>query len=204
MKIYFDTKHDFFSDNNKHINNCVTVKDDKKLYHYEFMIDGLTATIRYNKLDYITHAVDFYHDKNPYIYIYKTEDDTYYQAFEEIHTFKLPIDILQPTKFFIDKSNYDLIEKNIDVDNEFYFPVNIINDEYVLLDGHTLLSVLANNYKKMVNVYIVDYEPEIIDFIYIAKEQNIRNIKSVNILKHEEYEKLWNMFLNEYNEKIDE
>ena len=74
----------------------------------------------------------------------------------------------------------------------------------MLLDGHTLLSVLANNYKKMVNVYIVDYEPEIIDFIYIANEQNIRNIKSVNILKHEEYEKLWNMFLNEYNEKIDE
>ncbi len=39
----------------------------------------------------------------------------------------------------------------------------------------------------MVNVYLDNDYPALDDLVYMAKEQNILNIKSVNVLSDEEY-----------------
>ena len=50
----------------------------------------------------------------------------------------------------------------------------------------------------MVNVYIKNYEEYIPDFVYIAKENNIKNISNLDVLEHEEYLKYWNEFLKQF------
>ena len=165
---------------------------------YEFTIKNQEALINYTDSKYVLEAVNLIHDKRKYIYKYHSKDNSFYQEYDYVYTFKLPIKIIQPSKFFIDKDVLDRIDEKIDENNTF-LPVAIINDEYVLLDGHARLYALNENYIKMVNVYIDDYKEYIPDFIYIAKENNIKNISNLDVLNHDDYSKYWNEFLKQFN-----
>ena len=83
-----------------------------------------------------------------------------------------------------------------DLDN-VYLPVAIIDDEYVLLDGHYRLFILQENLKKMVNVYLDEAEGYIKDLIYIGKEQNIKTIKDVEVVSEKQYKAIWEPFIEQ-------
>lgn len=188
MKTIIDYQYDKFE--------IINVKIDDILYKFD--IKGQSAIVSTSDYKYIEDAVKKIKEKRPYVYKYHSLNNDFYQEFDKVFTFKLPINIIQPSKFFIDKEILDKIDEDIDEENVF-LPVAIINDEYVLLDGHARLYALNENYIKMVNVYIEKYEDYIPDFIYIAKENNIKNIKNLDVLEHEEYEKYWNEFLKQFN-----
>lgn len=175
--------------------NIIIEKENKE---YKFIIKKQEATVIANDYDNIEEIVEFVRKLRPHIYKFHSPNNTYYQEFDIVYSFKLPIKIIQPSKFFIDKNIVDEIGDTINEEN-MYFPVQIINDEYVLLDGHTRLYCLNENYVKMVNVYLYKAEPHISDFVYIAKEGNIKNISSVHVLDHEQYELYWNQLLDQFN-----
>lgn len=188
MKIILDYEYDK--------NEIIIVKIDD--ISYKFDINGQSAIVSTSDYKYIEDAVKIIKEKKPYVYKYHSLNNDFYQEFDKVFTFKLPINVIQPSKFFIDKEILGKIDENIDEENVF-LPVAIINDEYVLLDGHARLYALNENYIKMVNVYIEKYEDYIPDFIYIAKENNIKNIKNLDVLEHDDYEKYWNEFLKQFN-----
>ena len=183
---------DYFYDDYENI----IIKKDK--IEYKFIIKNQEATVITNNYDDIEEIVQFVKKLRPHVYKFHSPNNTYYQEFDIVYSFKLPIKIIQPSKFFIDKKIVDEIGDNIN-ENNVYLPVQIINDEYVLLDGHTRLYCLNENYIKMVNVYLFKAEPHIPDFVYIAKEGNIKNISSVHVLDHEQYELYWNQLLEQFN-----
>ena len=78
---------------------------------------------------------------------------------------------------------------------EIYIPVTIINDEYVVIDGHTRLYAKALEDFKMVNVYMNEHEPIVDDLVYMAKENNINNILKCEVISNEDYITYWNGFL---------
>ncbi len=186
MKIFLDYNTNFYSEKNRVLGNCITVIDNNKYFYYEFIPKNNEALIKCNSLEYIIEAVNEYRKYKKYINTFYTEDKSYYEEFEYIHSFKLPISCIQPSKFFIDRKYLDIYEKYKEYD-DIHVKVAIINDEYVCLDGHTKLYAMLNDYEKLVNVFIDEYEDKINDFVYIAKEQNIRSIKSIEIISHEEY-----------------
>ena len=198
MKIIKDRDDPFFSKRAKLLGNAITVICDDMKYYYEFNILLDTASIKYSSPLYIEEATKFYHSSNKYIYKYKSVDDSFFMEFDKVFTFKLPISALQPSCFFIVKDRLEEIEEIMDID-KICLPVAIINDEYVLLDGHTRCFAALNNYHKLIDVYIDSYKPEILDFIYIAKEQNIRSIKQMNPLSHKEFIEIWEGFLEDYH-----
>ncbi len=175
--------------------NIIIEKENKE---YKFIIKKQEATVIANDYDNIEEIVEFVRRLRPHIYKFHSPNNTYYQEFDIVYSFKLPIKIIQPSKFFIDKNIVDEIGDTINEEN-MYFPVQIINDEYVLLDGHTLLYSLNQNYVKMVNVYISDYKEYIPDFVYIAKENNIKSIDKLDLVNHDDYNKYWNEFLKQFN-----
>ena len=197
MKIFKDRNNPFYNVKAKILGNAITVLDDKE-YYYEFKIINDEAIIKYSDLKYIEDATRFFNANNKYIYKYSTLDNSFNQEFDKVFTFKLPISSIQPSEFFIDEDRLLEIEDNLDEDR-IIIPVAIINDEYVSLDGHHRLAAMQNNYHKLVSVYMDDYKPEVLDFIYIAKEQNIRSIKQMPHLSHEEYKNIWEGFLKDYN-----
>lgn len=197
MKIFRDKTNEKYSKKNRDLGNCITIIDNNCNYYYEFVIKNNEGKIITNDTKYINEAIEEFRYYNKYISIFRSEDGSFYKAFDPIFTFKLPIYCIQPSQFFIDQDKLEIIENYMD-DDKIYLPVAIIDDEYVLLDGHTRLYALHKNYNKLVNVYIDTPFEGINDFIYIAKENNIFKISNLNVLTHEEYDKLWNGFCDEY------
>jgi hypothetical protein len=66
-------------------------------------------------------------------------------------------------------------------------PVCVIDDEYVLLDGHARVRYLIDNYINMIDVYMDNPSINVQNYLYIAKENNLFKVKNMEILPHEEY-----------------
>jgi len=196
LKIIRDFESEIYSKNNRLLGNCFTLIIDKIKYYFEFEINNNQAKIiMADKMQYILNVIDEFRKYNKYVNVFYNNDNSFYKSFDEIYTFKLPINIIQPSKFFIDKDRLDVIS-NILEDKEVFIPVTILNDEYVCVDGHTRLLAKSLEDNKMVNCYMTDLENHIDDLVYMAKEQNIRNVNKMIVLNHEEYNKYWIEFLN--------
>ena len=198
MEIIRDRESNYYLEKAKWLGNAFTVIDENNnKYYYEFIPSNLEALIKSNDLKYIEEAIDEYRIYNKHITKFKTANNEFFKAFDDLFTFKLPLNCIQPSSFFVDLKKIELFEEYINPD-EVYLPVAIINDEYVLLDHHNLLYFLNKCNQKLVNVFITDYEQYINDFVYLAKENNILNVKGLRPLKHEEYEKYMKDFYDEY------
>lgn len=196
MEIIRDYKSDIYNLKNRLLGNCYTAIIGKTKYYFEFEINKNQAKIVFaDKLSIINDIIDEFRKYDQYVNIFYTEDRSFYKAFDEKFTFKLPIEIIQPTKFFVNKDRLDAISKYLE-DIDVYVPVQIINDEYVLVDGHARLLAKYNEDNKMINVYMVNENKALDNLVYIAKEYNIKNVKSLNTLTEDEY--------NEYIKTISE
>ncbi len=196
MKIFVDYENEFYEEKYKKLGYCITIIDNSNYYFYEFDINNDLAYVRSNDYKYIEEAIELFRKNRLYINQIKSIDGNFYANYDKIHKFKLPIKILQPSKFFLDEQKIDDFDKYLNID-DVCIPVCIINDEYVIISGHTIVYTLNMNYKKMIDVYIDDYDPLINDLVYIAKEHNIKDINGMHKLSHEEYETYWNNIINE-------
>lgn len=193
-----DREYEGYMSDNRALGNCFTVDDGKSVYHYEFEINGHEAKVKYDSILYIKDAIKEFRKYNLQVNSFYNENRSFYQGFDPVQTFKLPIDILQPSQFFLDKEKIDNIEKYLP-DEDFYVPVCIIDDEYVLLDGHSRVRYLYDNYIKMVNVYMDEPCEMTQEYIYVAKENNLFKIKQLELLPHEEYLEYLKQAFNEDN-----
>lgn len=197
MEIIRDRESSFYSDKAKALGNAFTILDNNQKYYYEFEVNDTKALIKYNDLKYIEDAINEFRIYQKHVTKFSDLGNNFYKAFDDIFSFKLPIKCIQPSSFFIDLSKIEMFEEYLDPEN-VYLPVAIINDEYVLLDHHNLLYFLDQCNQKLVNVFITDYESYINDFVYLAKENNILNVKGLKALSHEEYEEYTKKFYDEY------
>lgn len=186
MEIKRDRESKVYTFDNRALGNCFTVYNGKDTYHYEFEVNKNQALVKYDSILFIKDAINEFRKYNKNVIQFYNSDRSFYLGFDEIHTFKLPIDILQPSKFFIDQDKYNAIEKHLK-NEEFVVPVCIIDDEYVLLDGHTRARYLIDNYIKMIDVYMDTPSIDTQNYVYIAKENNLFKVKNMEILPHEEY-----------------
>lgn len=192
------TKTDpFYKEKSRFLGNCFNVLAEDKIFHYEFIIHKNTATIHTDEVKFIPKVIEEFRLYNKFITEFRTKEGSFYQSFEPVHTFKLPISILQPSQFFINNEMLEQFEQYLDIES-ITIPVEILNDEYVCLDGHHRLYYAYMNDVKMVDVYLDTMDVFIPDFVYFAKEQNIFNIKDLKRLSKDEYVALWLPFCDSY------
>ena len=198
MKIEKTYNDVYYNEKSRFLGNCINLYIDNETYHYEFIINNNEATIFYDNLEYLEIVVEKFRFYNKYINVFKTNDGNFYKEYETNYVFKLPINILQVSQFFLNSNKITRLEKYLNLD-EIYIPVKIINDEYVILDGHHRIYLAYINHYKMINVFIDDdISGSIPDFVYIAKEQNLNQIKDLQILPEEQYEELWDSFCENF------
>ena len=82
--------------------------------------------------------------------------------------------------------------------NDTVIPVTILDEEYVILDGHHRVYLAYEEGMKMVDVYLDEKSPQIEEFLYLAKEQNMKHIKDLSILSNQEYTDLWIAFKEKF------
>lgn len=167
---------------------------------YEFIIKNKEAIISYTNPEYLEIAVKAFKSEFGYVDKIYNNDKSYYEEFDYTYLFKLPIKILQPSINIINKEYLELIKENYD-----YIPkiikVCLIDDEYVIIKGHTLALEMLESGEKMVNVYLADTTNYIKDFVYIAKEYNMTDVTKLEILEKEQYDEIINQIHMMFNNK---
>lgn len=177
----------FFKEKSRILGNCYIIYTQNDKFHYEFIIQENQAKIRTDTSLFLEEIAEYHHQMHPYIQMYYTTDHSFSLHFEKMHTFKLPISILQVSKLFLNQNYLSGLRKYLDP-TQICIPVQIIDDEYVVLDRHHELFLALEYGEKMVNVYLDTPKKDIQNPLYIAKEQNTRNIQDLKILADEEYQ----------------
>lgn len=195
MKIIQDFEDSYYPKKSRILGNCYTVLLGEHAYHYEFILKDKEATIKTDSLECIEDVIEVFRRENRYISLFRTTDSTFYKSYDETMTFKLPVSILQVSEFFLNSTHLDLLKSALDYD-QLYVPVAIIEDEYVLLGRHHEVYLAQTEGIKMVEVYLDNLKENTIDYIYIAKEQNIRHIEDMKLLEETEYTAISEQFKN--------
>lgn len=187
MEIVKATEDSYFNEKSRILENCYHAIENGQIYHYEFLVNKNKAEIVCDSPKFLEEVVDKYHLEHPYINEYYMRDKTFYMTFDVIHTFKLPISILQVSSVFLDEERLEKLRRYEDAE-DFFLPVQIVDDEYVVLDKHHQLYLAYENGCKMVDVFIHENFFLNKDYLYLAQEQNIKTIRDMHIISHEEYE----------------
>ena len=177
----------YFKEKSRILGNCYIICDQNVKHHYEVIPQNKSAKILSDTDQYLEEIANAHHQENPDILFYYTDDHTFTMHFEEIHIFKLPISILQVTKLFLNETYLAHLRNYLDVES-ICIPVEIIDDEYVILDKHHEVFLAAENGIRMINVYMSTPTKDIQNVLYLAKEQNIRTVQNLKLLSSEEYE----------------
>lgn len=188
LKEYKDT---YFKESSRVLGNCYIVKTALRVYHYEFIINKTHATICYDALDFIEEVTELHHKEHKYVEDYSTKNQVFYKSYDKTFTFKLPIHILQVSRFCLSEERLNKLRTHVDLE-DIFLPVQIIDDEYVVLNQHHLLYLLKENDFKMAEVYLDEDMPIIRDFLYLLKEQNIKHIDELPILPEQNFVELYN------------
>lgn len=111
----------------------------------------------------------------------------------------MPIKILQISHLALNKTKAEYFDQHYD---SFNMPVavTIINDEYVLIDGHHRCYAAGQNHIKMIPVYMEQSTMITEQMVYIAKENNMLHVNDLKLLSDDEYQtyeqELEQLFIN--------
>ncbi|MCM1196809.1 MAG: hypothetical protein NC310_07070 [Roseburia sp.] len=186
MKIIKTETDLYFNEKSRILGNCFLVIDDTNTYHFEFIVKKDEAKILCDTGFFLEEVTKEFHKMHLNIIRYYTENHNFYMSFEAVHTFKLPISILQVSEFFLNQTKLENLRKVLNLDT-LKIPVQIIDDEYVVIKNHHGLYLALEEGYKMVEVYLDDINEKTKDYLYLAKEQNIKTVKDMRIISNEEY-----------------
>lgn len=200
MEIVKSKMDPFFNEKSNILGNCYRVNTKDQSYPFEFILEEKSATIQCSSSDFLEEVAKEHHKEHKWITEYRNETYGFYMSFEDIHTFKLPISILQVSKCFLNQNQLEQISKYEEIVH-YPIPVAIIEDEYVIINGHHQVFLANELGYKMVDVYVDEPKNLIYDYLYLTKEQNIKTIKDMKKISQEEYLSLQQQldFLFTYN-----
>ena len=180
------------------------ITNNSEEFFYEIVKKDNVAYIKYDNPDYLEAIVEEFRKGYEYVNIFRSYDDSFYAEYDKVHTFKLPIDIIQVSEMIINEDRITELEGIIDPNN-IHLSVQIINDEYVLLGDHNILYTLKLIGERMVNVFInTTLDKQVIELlnllIYVLKENNITSISKCVLNKPNDYFEQANLYINLFNE----
>lgn len=174
--------------------------DDK--YKCSFKITSKnTATVEFDKEINIEEVIDEFRFYAEHITKFYDINNKIIKSFPSINIFKIDIEDIQPSQFYVDKNKVESVSSFITNSNDIIVPLAKINDELVSLDGHTRLHLATKRGYKQVYGFYTLAEDYIRDFVLEAKRRNILTPYDLKVLTHEEYEKKWYAFCNEFFKK---
>lgn len=174
--------------------------DDK--YKCSFKITSKnTATVEFDKEINIEEVIDEFRFYAEHITKFYDINNKIIKSFPSINIFKINIEDIQPSQFYVDKNKVESVSSFITNSNDIIVPLAKINDELVSLDGHTRLHLATKRGYKQVYGFYTLAEDYIRDFVLEAKRRNILTPYDLKVLTHEEYEEKWYRFCNEFFKK---
>lgn len=174
---------------------CYIVEDK---YPVEIkIISSYEATIKGDK-EFFDDVIEEFRFYTKHITTFYDMDGAVVKSFDRVETFKIEIDKIQPLQFFVDEDKLEAVKTFVRSEKDIIIPLDIYNDEYVCLDGHTRLFLAYQLGFSHVYGYMSDgFEGEDF-FVEETKKRGIKKAKDMILVPHDEYEIKWHAFCDDY------
>lgn len=170
--------------------------DDKYKCSFKIMNEN-TTIVEFDKEVNVDKVIDEFRFYAEHITKFYDTNNKLIKSFEDINIFKVNIEDIQPSQFYVDKNKVEAVSHFIKNEDDIIIPLAKINDELVSIDGHTRLYVaIKRDYKQVYGFYTLT-EDYISDFVIEAKKRNVLTPYDLKILTHDEYKIKWDEFCND-------
>lgn len=125
------------------------------------------------------------------------------EEYPAIALLEIPIAELQPSQFYVDESKMQAVRTFVTSEQDLVIPLVRWKGRNVSADGHTRLAVAVEKSIKTAYGFYTEAGGYVRDFAEEAIKRGITSPQQLQKVSHEEYEKLWYPFCDEYfaNEK---
>lgn len=112
----------------------------------------------------------------------------------------IEIDIfeLQPSQFFVNEDKVNAVSSFVNSSKDIVIPIIKKDEMIIALDGHTRLYAAYIKGIKTVFIFNAETDQYIYDFVEEAHRRNIKNVSDLKRLSHDEYEKEWYNYCDNY------
>ena len=172
--------------------------DDKP---YEVEINGKNeAVVRGPDPDDYRELIEWFRFFTPQISIFRNEKEELIIEYDDPDIISVRISNLQPSQFYVDEEKVRVMEEIIEKADDIVIQVYPYGDRYISLDGHTRLYIAVKRGYETVKAIISEMDYSIYDFVDEAVRRKITEPADIALLGHDEYEKMWNRYCDEYFE----
>lgn len=134
----------------------------------------------------------------PHITMFYNEKREIVKHYPKAEVFELPLNEIQPSQFYVDRDKIDAISTFIEKGEDIIIQVTKQGEKYISLDGHTRLYYAVMKGFDRVRAVMAEADDCMFDFVAEAQKRGIFTPKDLVLVSHEEYEKKWNQYCDEY------
>lgn len=179
------------------------IVNDEFLYEIEILNES-SACIRGSNARFYEDVIKEFRFYAEHISTFFDQAGIKILEFDPVNVFKLAINQIQPTQFYIDHDKLAAVKSFVKTQRDVIIPVAPFENRFISLDGHTRLSAAAALGFKYVYGFVTESDDYIFDFVKEALSRHVKNVADIAVLSHAEYEEKWFGFCDEYWDKKDE
>ncbi len=168
------------------------------------ILTGTDAVVRGTDHQAFGEIIDEFHFYAPHITRFYTEDHQIIRTYPPKKVFKLHLDQIQPSQFYVDEDKIAAISSFIEKPEDIIVQVLPYEERYISLDGHTRLYYAVMKGWRSVYAVVESSDDWVFTFVKEAIERNIRTPMDMKLVTHQEYDVKWNQFCDElFAERMD-
>lgn len=167
-------------------------------YPYQVKIISKDSAIIEGDMKYIKEVIDGFRFFSEHISKFYARDGRLIESFEEVSIFKLAIDKIQPSQFYVDEEKLEAIKSFIKTPEDIIIPIARYNNLFISLDGHTRLKLGTKLGFESVYAYIAEDFEGTDYFVNECHKRSVFSPKDLIILTHEDFDNKWNKFCDDY------
>lgn len=174
---------------------CFIVEEEP--YEIEIISD-YEAVVRGKNKESYPAVIEQFLFFTPHITTFYNEKQEIVKQYPRAEIFELALKDIQPSQFYVDQDKIDAISTFIEKGEDIIIQVTKQGEKYISLDGHTRLYYAVMQGFKQVRAVVAETDEWISDFVEEAVRRKILEPKDLQLVSHEEYEKKWNQYCDEY------
>ena len=158
---------------------------------YEAVISGVDQAV-------FAEIIEEFRFYTPHITQFYNSDGQIVKEYPTAQLLTMRLDQIQPSQFFVDEDKIAAISSFIHKSEDIIIQVLPNEDRFISLDGHTRLYYAVMQGWECVRAVVESSDDWVYKFVTEAQKRGIYTPKEMALVSHDEYEKKWNRFCDDF------
>lgn len=167
-------------------------------YPYQIKIISKDSALVEGDGKYIKEVIDEFRFFSEHISKFYARDGRLIESFEPLSIFRVAIDKIQPSQFYVDEEKLNAITSFVKTPEDIIIPIAKLDNIFISLDGHTRLRLGSKLGFESIYAYISEDFEGIDYFVKECQKRSVFSPKDMEILTHEDFDNKWNKFCDDY------